>query len=295
MKAFKNYHPITNIVYFIFTIIFTVIYMHPVCLCISLFSSVCLSVLMAGKRAVTFNIRFVLPLLAAAALINPLFNHEGMTVLTYFKNGNPLTLESIYYGIAAGVMTASVINLFISFNEIITSDKIVYLFSRLLPSLSLVFSMTLRFVPKFKEQLTAISAAQKGIGRENTKKGIIPKIKNGLINLSASVTGAMENSVETADSMKSRGFGTGRRTSFSIFSFTSRDIRALIIMSGCILCIITMSFFGAVYFRYFPNIKGAALTLRSLSVFAAYFILSIYPAAIEVKEELKWKYIQSKI
>ena len=38
------------------------------------------------------------------ALVNPLFNHEGLAVLTYYNN-NPITLESILYGVAkAGVM-----------------------------------------------------------------------------------------------------------------------------------------------------------------------------------------------
>ena len=41
-------------------------------------------------------------MMAMAALINPAFNHEGATLLTYLPSGNPLTLESILYGLAAG-------------------------------------------------------------------------------------------------------------------------------------------------------------------------------------------------
>ena len=87
---------------------------------------------------------------ALAALVNPAFNHEGATILTYLPSGNPLTMESMFYGVAAAVMLASVVLWFSSYNEVMTSDKFVYLFGRIIPALSLVLSMALRFIPKFK-------------------------------------------------------------------------------------------------------------------------------------------------
>ena len=46
-----------------------------------------------------------------AALVNPAFVHQGATILTYFPSGNPLTLESILYGCASGVLLAAVVYL----------------------------------------------------------------------------------------------------------------------------------------------------------------------------------------
>ena len=105
-----------------------------------------------------------------AALVNPAFNHEGATILTYLPSGNPLTLESMLYGAAAAVMLASVVLWFSSYNEVMTSDKFVYLFGRVIPALSLVLSMSLRFIPKFKVQMQTVSEAQACIGQRYEKR-----------------------------------------------------------------------------------------------------------------------------
>ena len=49
------------------------------------------------------------------------------------------------------------------------------------------------------------------------------------------------------------------------------------------------AFFGAMDFRFFPSMLGTGLTLYSVSVFAAYFILCVIPMAIEFWEYRKWK------
>jgi energy-coupling factor transport system permease protein len=38
------------------------------------------------------------------AWLNPLFNHAGVTLLFYLPGGNPVTLESMVYGLAAATM-----------------------------------------------------------------------------------------------------------------------------------------------------------------------------------------------
>ena len=122
-----------------------------------------------------------------AAVMNPAFNHEGATILTYLPPAIP-TLESITYGIAAAVMLAAVVIWFTCYNEVMTSDKFVYLFGRIIPALSLVLSMTLRFVPKFTSQIKVVSEAQRCIGRDVSEGSIIQRARNGLTILSIMVT-----------------------------------------------------------------------------------------------------------
>ena len=109
MNEFKTYHPIVNFTYFVFVIGFSCFFMHPVCLCISLASGFTYSVMLKGKKAVKTNLIYMLPMLLMMALINPAFNHEGVTIIEYLPSGNPLTLESIVYGLCAAVMIVSVI------------------------------------------------------------------------------------------------------------------------------------------------------------------------------------------
>ena len=295
MKTFQSYHPIVNFVYFLMVIVFSMFLMHPACLVISLLCGFIYSVLLKGRRAVKFNLLYMLPLLLGSALINPAFNHEGVTILTYLPNGTPLTLESIAYGLAAAAMIAAVICWFSCYNEVMTSDKFIYLFGRVIPALSLIFSMTLRFVPKFMAQLQVITNAQRCIGRDVSNGRILQRAKHGLTILSIMVTWALENAIETADSMKGRGYGLPGRTAFSLFTFDKRDWKALLWMVLLGAYVLVGSLLGGLYFRYFPSIKGAAASIYHISIFVTYFGLCITPVIIEVWEERKWKAIKSNI
>ena len=295
MNEFKTYHPIVNFVYFAFVIGFSCVFMHPICLVISLLSGFIYSVMLKGRKAIKTNLIYMLPTLTFAAFINPAFNHEGITIISYLPSGNPLTLESVVYGLAAAIMIVSVICWFSCYTEIMTSDKFIYLFGRIIPSLSLILSMTLRFVPRFSAQLKVITNAQRCIGRDVSNGSIIQRAKHGLLILSIMTTWALENAIETADSMKSRGYGHSGRTAFSIFTFDKRDKKAL-------LCIVILGIYtlagklvGGMYFRYFPSLQTGNFSMYGLSVFIAYFALCICPIIIEVYEVRKWKVIKSKI
>ena len=289
MNEFKTYHPIVNFVYFVFVIGFSCVFMHPVCLCISLVSGFTYSVMLKGKNAIKTNLIYMLPMLLMMALINPAFNHEGVTIIDYLPSGNPLTLESIIYGLCAAIMIASVLCHFSCYNEVMTSDKFIYLFGKIIPAMSLIISMTLRFVPKFSAQLKVVTNAQRCMGRDVSNGSIIKRAKNGLNILSIMTTWSLENAIETADSMKSRGYGIPGRTAFSIFTFDKRDKKALI----CILLLGIYTFvgnlMGGMYFRFFPSMKMVEVSAFGISVFVAYLLLCSSPIIIELWEVRKWK------
>ncbi len=77
------------------------------------------------------------------------------------SSGNWITLESLVYGIVLGAVMFVVIQWFSCYNEIMTTDKFIYLFGKLIPALSLILSMALRFVPRFLGQLKLIRNGQK--------------------------------------------------------------------------------------------------------------------------------------
>ena len=70
-----------------------------------------------------------------------------------------------------------------------------------------VEGMTLRFIPKFKAQMDAVVDAQRNIGRDISQGSLWHRTKIAITVLSIMVTWALENAIETADSMKSRGYG----------------------------------------------------------------------------------------
>jgi len=293
--TFSTYHPAVNFLYFTLVLLFSMFFMHPACLGISLLCAFCYSVYLNGKKALRFNVKYMLPMLIVTALINPAFNHEGGTILTYLRDGNPLTLESITYGIAAAVMLITVICWFSCYNAVMTSDKFVYLFGRVIPALSLILSMTLRFVPRFKAQLKVVSNAQRCIGRDVSNGSLLQRAKHGIRILSVMVTWALENAIETADSMKSRGYGLPGRTAFSIYRFDRRDKNAMLFLLFCGGYIISGAFMDGLYWRYFPTMKGVGLMPYPVSLYFCYFALCLAPVVINIKEDRKWKAMQSKI
>ena len=292
--TFADFHPAVNFAYFAFVIGFAMFFMHPVCLGISLLCAFVYAVYLTGEKAVRLSVRFMLPMLIFTALFNPLFNHRGVTILVYLPNGNPVTFESILYGIAAAVMLITVIAWFACFNAVMTSDKFVYLFGRIIPALSLILSMALRLVPLFRSQIKVVSNAQKCIGRDASTSNIFGKIKYGIKILSIMVTWALENAIETADSMKARGYGLPGRSAFSIFRFDRRDTYALGYIFACAAAVIAGAWFGAYHFRYFPSVRGQWGGSRAIAVFAAYFALCALPIILNLREDYIWKRIESK-
>jgi len=296
--TFASFHPSVNMLYFAAVIGFSIFFMHPVCLVISLICSFTYEIYLNGKKAVRMGFMFMLPMLIVTAALNPLFNHQGATILAYLPNSNPVTLESAMFGIAAAVMLITVISWFSCFNAVMTGDKFVYLLGRVIPALSLILSMSLRFVPRFRAQIKVVSDAQKCIGRDVSNGSIFSKAKHGIKILSIMVTWALENAIETADSMKARGYGLPGRTAFSIFRFDRRDGWAFTYILTCTAAIIIGAILEVYRFRYFPtimHITGEWPGIWAVLLFVVYFALCIFPIIVNVREDLIWKRIESKI
>lgn len=291
--AFSSYHPLINFLYFGLVFVFSMVFTHPVCLVISLVCALAYSIYLSGRKAVRFSLLAMLPMFIIAALVNPAFSHEGGTILTYLPSGNPLTLESIIYGLSTAAMLVAVIVWFSCYNAVMTSDKFVFLFGRVIPAMSLLLSMTLRFIPKFKTQIRVVTNAQKCVGRDASNGSLLRRAKNGLTILSIMITWALENAIETADSMKSRGYGLPGRTAFSIYRFDTRDRAALVFLLLCGVYIIAGAVMGGLTWRYYPTIKGVTLGGGPVGLYIVYLALCIFPVVINLMEDNKWTALQS--
>ena len=241
VDAFSGCHPILNFFYFGVVLVFTMFNQHPVFLGVSYAGALAYSVLLLGwRKTLKHSFLMTLPGLLIVAFLNPMFNHYGVTMLYYIESsGNWVTLEALVYGIVLGAVMFVVIQWFSCYNKIMTSDKFIYLFGRIIPALSLILSMALRFVPRFINQLHIIRNGQKSMGRDTANGNILQRARHGLNILSILVTWALENAIQTSDSMQSRGYGLRGRTAFSIYRFTKRDKILGVIMTGLFALIVT--------------------------------------------------------
>ena len=265
---------------------------HPFILGISLASGIAYSALLRGiRKTIRNNLIFTLPVMIIAAAINPMFNHYGVTILGYLSNGNPFTLESCVYGLIMALMLAGVITWFSCYTEVMTSDKFIYLFGRIIPALSLVLSMALRFVPRFSRQAGVIANGQKCVGRSTSNGSLIKRAKHGITIFSILVTWALENAIDTADSMKCRGYGEKGRTAFAIFTFDRRDGKCLAFMLAVLGLLIYGASQGYTFSRYNPRIvvEGWPLTPGSALVFGSFLAFSMLPVVLELADRRMWK------
>ena len=186
-------------------------------------------------------------------------------------------------------MLAAVVTWFSCYTAVMTSDKFVYLFGRIIPALSLVLSMTLRFVPKFQAQFRVVSEAQRCVGRDVSNGSLLRRLRNAVTIFSIMLTWSLENAIETADSMKSRGYGLPGRTAFSIYRFDSRDrsVLAWLIYCGFFLCCGATA--GGFAWRYYPTMKGAPWTPLTVCVQAVYLALCLTPVALDLWADWNWR------
>ena len=290
--AFSGFHPVVNFIFFLVALGLTMFIQQPVYLLISMISGCAYLLYLQGKKGFLRQVGYLVPILVMMAIMNPMFNHEGITVLWYLPNDNPVTLEAICFGLASAVMMGASIVWFNCCNTVFTSDKIIYLFGRVIPALSLMISMTLRFVPRFKNFLQSVLRTQQAMHKpENTKE----KLQQALAAFSATVSWAMEQSIVSADSMKSRGYGLLGRTAFSIYIFEKRDGVALMMLF--LLCVGTVvpHLVGLMGWTYYPSMTGDLLGPVQILAYLCYGGMCNLPLIINLMEDRKWNALRSKI
>ena len=290
--AFSGFHPAVNLAFFVAALGMTMFIQQPVYLLISFVSGCAYLLYLQGKKGMLLQVGYLVPILIMMAIMNPMFNHEGVTVLWYLPNDNPITLEAICFGLASAVMMGASIVWFNCCNTVFTSDKIIYLFGRVIPALSLLISMTLRFVPRFKNFLQSVLRTQRAMHKpENTKE----KLQQALAAFSATVSWAMEQSIVSADSMKSRGYGMGGRTAFSIYLFEKRDGMILGLLVLLCLGAAIPHLTGLMGWAYYPSMTGELLGPVQIPAYLCYGAMCNLPLMIDVVEDRKWNALRSKI
>lgn len=312
-SGFKGYHPLVNVLFFISIIAFGMLLRHPVYLVISFISSTAYYLKLSGKDGRKTVFRFLLPMLLFVVIINSFFNHYGVTTLFILPSGNNFTFEALVMGIVSGITVVSVIQWFFCCNEVVTEDKFMHIFGRILPKGALVVSMILRFVPLYRRRYKEISQARKCMGLNGTDN-FICKMKNTFKNIGILVSWSFENAIETADSMKARGYGLKGRTYYSRFQWQTGDTLALILLvlfdaliifglvSNSAYCIYNPyviinqpSEIGTTYIITELNLTINPFGFLSIISLIAFTLLCFLPLTIDLKEDIKWHRLQSKI
>ena len=289
MRRFEEMNPIAVAAYYLCVLGLTMFTMDPVILALSLLSSVVNSVLLgaATKRAHIFSVI----LFIIAAVINPIAVHNGATVLFYI-NDRPFTLEATLYGLAAAGMITAALYWLRCLTKALTSDRVMYILGKAFPKLALLVSMSLRFVSLMKIRWRKISDSQKALGLY-TDGNLIDAVRGRARVLSVLITWTLENGIVTAESMESRGYGSGRRTSYAEYRFHITDGLFILVCAG--LTALCAAGIAQSKINFYPDISMELFSPWGITGAAAFCLLSVLPILINAKEEIKWRCLTSKV
>jgi len=294
MDAFSKRHPIVNFIFFLGAIGFGVVIQHPAYLAAGLLWGSTYYLLLKGSKGLKMLLA-LLPLYLITMFINPLFNTYGATILfTVF--GRPYTLEALFYGAAIAAVLTVMLIWFGCSGMVLTSDKFTNLFGNLIPALSLLLVMVLRMIPNLMRKARQFAGARRSIGKgsaENAAKK--EKITDGMTILSALTDWALEGGVVTGDSMRSRGYGCGKRTSFAVYRMTGMDSSLLVIQCVLILAVLATGLTGGTTATYTPELYIAPVSGMHISGLAAYCAYLSIPTVLHIKEAVQWHISRSKI
>lgn len=271
MRTLSRSHPLCCFVYLVAVLGITIFTREPIMLLMSAVGALLLLVL-SGKARHTLWLPVTV---VVSAAVNPLFVHRGDTVL-FFVGDLAVTLEAIIYGAVFGLMLAAAAGWSIAAAQYMTSDKYIWLFGRIVPTSGLVLSCGLRLVPLFIRRTREFSSASGENG-----------VKASLKAFSASVGYSAEQAMVSADSMRARGYGTAKRTSYSLYRFGLSE--------GVQLCSITLLFaaavvlmcFGGGMFEFYPVLSEIGAQPLDMALYAAFGVLCLMPSAAIVYEKIR--------
>ncbi|MBQ1333175.1 MAG: energy-coupling factor transporter transmembrane protein EcfT [Lachnospiraceae bacterium] len=284
---FSGFHPAANVVFFAAAIALGVVIQHPAYTVAGVAGSLLYLILLRGSF-IRKILRYVVTVFLLISLLNPLFNIYGETSLFHILN-RPYTLEALCYGLVIAGMFTLMIFWFCCITAVVTGDRFISVFGRMIPSLSLMLVMVLRMIPDLLRKMTQISGTRRSIGKAASETASLrEKAESGMTVLSALADQALEGSVVTADSMRARGYGSAKRTSFQIYRFTRRDLILIAVTLALTAAVIASGDKTAVFT---PSVELAPLNWGLI----VYCVLVALPSVLHIKEALTWRILRSGI
>ncbi|MFR3877951.1 MAG: energy-coupling factor transporter transmembrane component T family protein [Collinsella sp.] len=158
-------------------------------------------------------LRWQLPVILIIAVLNPLFSASGSTEL--FRIGmRAVYLESMVYGLCMGGLFVASVLWFEAAASMLEYDKVLALLGNAAPVIALMISMCMRLIPQFLRRGRTVLAVQDAI--DVPGRAPADPVRSRLRASSALMGWGMEDSLERADAMCSRGWGAAtRRTTYA--------------------------------------------------------------------------------
>ena len=214
------------------------------------------------------------------AVLNPLFSASGSTEL--FRIGmRAVYLESMMYGLCMGGLFVASVLWFEAAASMLGYDKVLALLGNAAPVIALMISMCMRLIPQFLRRGRTVLAVQDAIdvpGRAPTDP-----VRSRLRASTVLMGWGMEDSLERADAMRSRGWGAAtRRTTYARYRLACGDAAALVGLAAFGVATAAVAWIATTQYSFYPQLSVPAPWLGYV-VYAAWMALPCVLHAIDEK------------
>lgn len=281
-------HPAVALLYYGGLLLFTALLFHPLFLLTELAGLAGLLLLQGQGKKLLRGLPFYLLMAGSVAVLNPLFSHRGARILFYLWD-QPITLEAVLYGLMMMLVLLTIFILFASYNYTVTTDQFMYVFAAAAPKTALLTLMALRFVPLFQRRLREVTAIQRLRGIDVTRGSLRKRMRDGMTLLKVLLTWSLEEALQTGDSMKARGYGIRKRSTYGVYKLDRLDkgILLLLGLSGLIPLLGWLQGYGIL--EIYPRMQQMAFGGGEAVMYAGFCLFVLTPLGLEGKEKWLWR------
>lgn len=291
-NGFFALHPGLSFSYFIILFLLPMMFHHPLYLAVIFTGIIILNLLLGQVLVLKSHLKWYILMASFIIILNPLFTSRGATIMFYLGN-RPFTMEALFHGGLFALSLVSILLVFPAYMRVITPDRFLFLFSSLAPNTAFNITVVLRFIPLLRRRLQEVLFVQQAMGIFSLEKSRRAKAKETMETFNILVTWSLESSLQTAASMRARGYETQKRSSAMVYQINRYDLVFLGLIAASVAAALLGYIWGYGQYQIYPYLEPA-LPVLSWHFLTIMFFLFI-PIFLEGREWIQWHFIRSKM
>ncbi len=224
----QSFHPAAALVYLLALLVLSLLYDNPLYL-LSLLALLAFLIkgvdgLAAWEGFLKLGVLMILVIMA----VNPLVIRAGSTIIWHgpavpLLGRLDISLEAIYFGAVSGLRLLVILSIFCFYNLMVNPDRALNLFSRAAGKSALMVALATRMFPVMVRDLKRIKEVMELRGVDFDQGSLWERVKKYSGLYQVMLFSSLEGSMEIAESMQARAYGSGRRSVYSRNLLRPRD------------------------------------------------------------------------
>lgn len=295
----QSFHPAAVLAYLFVLLLLSLLYDNPLYLLSLLLLLALLIRGVDGFEVWEGFLKAGVFLMLVVMAVNPLVIRAGATIIWHgpyvpFLGRLDISMEAMYFGAVSGLRLLVIMSVFCLYNLMVNPDNVLNLFSRAAGKSVLMVALATRMFPTMVRDLKRIKEVMQFRGVDFEEGGLWVRVKkySGLYNVM--LLSSLEDSMEIAESMQARAYGSGRRSVYSRNLLRPRDYLS---MGASLLALFAAAWGlhnGCGRYAFYP--VADALVSDSSPLAALFVVLFYLSVPLILSEGCKYcRFIKSKI